>query len=107
MGVDASTVSHDAAVKFEDALAKRKLKLTLLNEHLVDQVWKDRPAKDLHEIFPLPISFSGRESSDKIASLKKYLETNNLYAFIITALDEVACKSAFHSSALTTPFRAL
>lgn len=94
VGVDASTISHDAAVKFEDALQKKNLKLELLTENLVDQIWTDRPAKDLQPIFHLPVAFSGRQSSDKLASLRCYLETNGLYAFIVSALDEVACKPA-------------
>lgn len=91
VAVDAQTISHDAAVKLGDVLKKKNITLELLDENLVDLIWTDRPVRALQPIFHLPLSFSGRSVADKIASLRKHLSTNSYYAFLVTALDEVAC----------------
>lgn len=113
LGVDGTTISHDAAVRLREALEKHKLNLSLLEENLVDAIWTERPPVTLKEIFLLPINYSGRESKDKVATLQKYLETNQLFGFLVSALDEVAwlfnlrgsdidCNPCFFSYALIT-----
>lgn len=91
VGVDAKTISFDDASKFREVLKKHDINLELIHENLVDIIWTDRPKVDLHEIFLLPAKYSGRESSEKIASLRSYLSENGLFGFVVTALDEVAC----------------
>lgn len=90
IGVDAQTVSHDAAVKLKEALDKHKVKLNLLEENLVDMIWADRPRRDLQSIFHLSSNYSGQEWKDKVASLQKYLVENKFWGFVVSALDEVA-----------------
>jgi Xaa-Pro aminopeptidase len=93
VGVDAETISYDAAVKLRDALKKHKVELCLEKENLVDLVWVNRPEKELNKVFHLPINYSGKESKEKIASLQKYLVENSFWGFIVSALDEVGCKA--------------
>lgn len=93
MGVDATVISHEAAVKLERSLAERQISLTLMRTNLIDQIWSDRPGMELHPIFHLPVTFSGRESQQKITSLRETLSKENVSGFLITALDEIACRN--------------
>lgn len=91
VGIDALTISHDAAVKLSGALNLKSIKLELLDENLVDAIWTDRPPKILKEVFHLPTSFSGRSSAEKVTSIQNYLVDGKFHSFLVTALDEVAC----------------
>lgn len=93
LGVDATVISHEAAVKLEKALAEHQISLNLMMTNLIDQIWSDRPRRELHPIFHLPVTFSGRESQQKITSLRETLFKENVSGFLITALDEIACKN--------------
>lgn len=91
VGVDAKLIAYEASKKMVEALNKNNnLVLELMDENLVDQVWKDRPEIQLNPIKPLPLKFSGRPASEKIASLQKYLNENNYSGFIVSSLDEIA-----------------
>lgn len=113
VGVDAQTISHDASVKLREALGKHNITLSIMNENLVDLIWKGRPVQEFKKVFHLPVTFSGRESKDKIASLCRYLKENNFFGFVVSALDEVgwlfnlrgsdiSCNPNFFSYSLVT-----
>lgn len=89
VGVDAQTISHDSAVKLAEALQRSKIRLNLMEDNLVDLIWTERPEKQLKPVFHLSNEFCGMGMAEKIASLQKSLSPHR--AFLVTALDEVAC----------------
>lgn len=91
MGVDAHTISYEAARRMRETLEKSKIGLKLMKVNLVDQIWSERPPMELKPIFLHPTRYSGREAREKLDSLRKYLQENQFHAFVVTALDEVAC----------------
>lgn len=102
VGVDAQTISHDTAVKLSTALQNSKIKLNLMDENLVDMIWSDRPTKVQNPVFHLPDEYSGMGLDEKIAALQRTLGVHR--AFLVTALDEVACKSNHDSMAVNRAF---
>ena len=89
VGVDAQIISFDAANKMKETLSRHDIRLRLMKENLIDLIWKERPSVDLEPVFLLPINYTGRESVDKIQSLRNYLDQGSYWGFLVTALDEV------------------
>lgn len=99
VAIDAKLIS----VSESEALSKKLLEspkqlqlVTNIKENLVDQVWNDRPAQPNGEIIPLGIEYTGKSHEDKLADLRKIFEEKNIDGYILTALDEIACKYLFN-----------
>ncbi|KAG6993805.1 xaa-pro aminopeptidase P [Physcia stellaris] len=92
VGVDPTVITASDARKLEEKIKKKGGRaLSAVAQNLVDIVWGDTRPKPPHEqIKPLPIEFSGKESSKKIEDLRKELEKKNGAGLIISMLDEVA-----------------
>lgn len=97
VGVDPALISLDSAEKFKEALAKSGQTLVPIEDNLIDIIWKEdhQPPFNPQLIEHLPIQFSGKASSAKIGELCNYLQLNSYSAFIVTALDEIACKISY------------
>jgi Xaa-Pro aminopeptidase len=58
-----------------------------IQQNLVDLVWgKDRPARPSEEVRVHPIKYAGKPFQDKIAELRKELETKKKAGFIVCRL---------------------
>ena len=81
-------ISTADARKLEEKIKKKGGRaLSAVAQNLVDIVWGDTRPKPPHEqIKPLPIEFSGKESSEKIEDLRKELEKKNGAGLIICTL---------------------
>lgn len=73
------------ARKLEEKIKKKGGRaLSALSINLVDIVWGDeRPKPPNEKVKPLPIKFSGKESSEKIEDLRKELEKKKGAGLII------------------------
>ncbi|XP_055587081.1 xaa-Pro aminopeptidase ApepP-like [Uranotaenia lowii] len=65
-------------------------RLITLERNLVDIVWNNRPAQTAGPLLLLDIKFSGKRASEKVADLRKELETRKAAAIVINGLDEIA-----------------
>jgi len=94
VGVDATVIANEAASKMSNVLMKKKIKLELMDENLVDTIWTERPKESLNQVELLPTKFAGVESQEKLAKLREQLRANDqpLYGMLVTSLDEIACK---------------
>ena len=60
-------------------------------EHdLFDEVWTDRPAMPMGEIFEHDIKFAGKNRADKIADIRKEMSAQEVDHHLVTALDDIA-----------------
>jgi len=95
VAIDAKLISVVEAESLSKVLSESPKQIQLvtnIKENLVDQVWTDQPAQPNGEIIPLGIEYTGKSHEDKLADLRKIFEEKNVDGYIITALDEIACK---------------
>jgi Xaa-Pro aminopeptidase len=72
------------ARKLAETLEKNGSSLVGIQQNLVDLVWgKDRPARPVEKVRVHPVKYAGKPFQDKIADLRKELETKKKAGFII------------------------
>ncbi|KAJ6110299.1 hypothetical protein N7486_002534 [Penicillium sp. IBT 16267x] len=91
VGVDPSVITASAARKLAETLEKNGSTLVGIQQNLIDLVWgKDRPARPSEKVRVHPVKYAGKTFQDKIADLRKELESKKHAGFIISTLDEIA-----------------
>ncbi|XP_026456149.1 aminopeptidase P1-like [Papaver somniferum] len=90
VGVDPWCVSVDTAQRWENAFAKKQLKLVQLGTNLVDEVWENRPPPEVNPVIVQPLEFAGRSVAEKLKDLREKLLKEKARGIIFTTLDEVA-----------------
>lgn len=75
-------------------LASNNQELELIDENLVDKVWKEKP-RDVPErdIIVLDTSDAGRSVSEKLEWLRNELKKEGAYLHVVSALDAICCTS--------------
>lgn len=63
-----------------------------VKDNLVDLIWTDKPLPPQGKIFPLDIKFSGQDHHQKILKIREKMTEHGADGFVVTALDEIACK---------------
>ncbi len=71
-------------------ITKKKSGQISCDRDLVNEVWEDRPPLPKNAAWFLEYKYSGENVKDKIERVKKYLVDNNLDAYIISTLDDIA-----------------
>lgn len=54
------------------------------------RIWKDRPSLPLNPPFILPLSYAGKNCTEKIAEIREQILLNHADAILLSALDEIA-----------------
>ncbi|KAI3857447.1 hypothetical protein MKW98_026574 [Papaver atlanticum] len=90
VGVDPWCVSVDTAQRWENAFAKKQLKLVQLGTNLVDDEWENRPPPEVNPVIVQPLEFAGRSVAEKLKDLREKLLKEKARGIIFTTLDEVA-----------------
>ncbi|KAJ5833519.1 hypothetical protein N7474_001830 [Penicillium riverlandense] len=91
VGVDPSLITASGARKLAETLEKNGSSLVGIQQNLVDSVWgKDRPPRPSEKVRVHPNKYAGKSFQDKVADLRKELETKKKGAFFISMLDEIA-----------------
>ncbi|KAF9653718.1 Creatinase/aminopeptidase [Thelephora ganbajun] len=91
VGIDSTLISASDAESLKKSLKDRQSELVSLSDNLVDIAWgSDRPARTLNPVYPLSTEFAGQSHEDKLAAVRKELESKKLVATVVDALDDVA-----------------
>lgn len=91
VGVDPSLITASGARKLAETLEKNGSSLVGIQQNLVDLVWgKDRPSRPRENVRVHPVKYAGKTFQDKIADLRKELDSKKKAGFIISMLDEIA-----------------
>ncbi|PMB54935.1 aminopeptidase P family protein [Coxiella endosymbiont of Rhipicephalus microplus] len=87
---DPKVITIHQVEKIENALLIQKGKLLLVNNNLVDQIWKDRPALPKNPIRLYPEQYAGLSSKDKLLTLRRILQSEGADVLVINILDAIA-----------------
>ncbi|KAK0748573.1 peptidase M24, structural domain-containing protein [Apiosordaria backusii] len=92
VGVDPELISSAIAEKLdEDIKNAGGAGLVGVKENLVDLVWgSERPPRPSNSVFLLGQQYAGKETSAKLADLRKELDKKKAAGFVLSMLDEVA-----------------
>lgn len=69
------------------------IQLSSIKENLIDLIWRDQPPRQFHPIIMLDSSGTGKKIGDALESIRDKMREHQSEVLVISALDEVACKS--------------
>ncbi|EXJ79787.1 xaa-Pro aminopeptidase [Capronia epimyces CBS 606.96] len=91
VGVDPTVITASDARKLKETLKKKsQAALVGVAENLVDEIWKERPARPAEKVIVLSTKYAGKSYKDKLADLRKDLKKKKAAGMVVSMLDEVA-----------------
>ncbi|NXU02813.1 XPP1 aminopeptidase, partial [Buphagus erythrorhynchus] len=97
VGVDPFIIPADQWKRMSKALRSAGHDLVPVKENLIDTIWTDCPQRPCKPLITLDLSYTGVSWRDKIVALRSKMAERKVMWFVVTALDEVACKMVFPS----------
>ena len=89
VGIDAQVYAAKDALKLENELNKKGLKLYSEKDPFAD-IWEDRPEIPLNPIFVLPEQYTGESAKNKTKRIIEVLENENADSLLVASLDTIA-----------------
>ncbi len=90
LGYDPRLHTIRAVERLEKALEETGVKLSPIEDNLVDAIWKDRPAPPRKAVSLHPIKFAGEPAAKKITSIQKLLKKAKAGAVVLTLPESIA-----------------
>ena len=90
LGADPRVLSLARASALEKALADGGATVALVEDNLVDAIWKDRPSLPQAPLEVLPTSRTGESCRDKLTRVRAKMTERRADAHVITTLDTIA-----------------
>lgn len=75
---------------FESLLKKIKCTAKIIDYHLVDEIWENRPEAPKASVYLHDEEYGSLNYKEKIKTISKKLQEKNIDAFLVTALDNIA-----------------
>ena len=89
LGFDGRVVNSTWGKKLEEIVAKKNGKMAV-DEDLIDIIWTDRPALSKAPVRILPIQYTGKSTSEKVADVRKVMEEKNADVHLLSSLYDIA-----------------
>lgn len=89
VGIDGWVNTTAEAENLQKQLQAYGLQL-VSTEDPFQRIWKDRPSLPLNPPFILPLSYAGKNCTEKIAEIREQIVLNHADAILLSALDEIA-----------------
>jgi len=88
VGCNGLCTPHNTWNLLSDTLKRKGI--TLVDKPLIEKIWKDRPKDDRKPIYVRAEKYTGRSTSDKLATLRGIMTEKGVTHFLVTALDDIA-----------------
>ena len=88
IGCNGLCTPHNTWNLLSDTLKRKGI--TLVDKPLIEKIWKDRPKDDRKPIYVRAEKYTGRSTSDKLATLRGIMADKGVTHFLVTALDDIA-----------------
>ncbi|KFB48837.1 AGAP000476-PA-like protein [Anopheles sinensis] len=90
VGTDPFLIASTEFERLGAVLGRSGYRLITLERNLVDIVWNNRPPQTAEDLRPMPLEYTGRRASEKVAALRVALQEEGANAIVVSALDEIA-----------------
>ena len=88
VGCNGLCTPHNTWNLLSDTLKRKGI--TLVDKPLIEKIWKDRSKDDRKPIYVRAEKYTGRSTSDKLATLRGIMAEKGVTHFLVTALDDIA-----------------
>ena len=88
VGCNGLCTPHNTWNLLSDTLKRKGI--TLVDKPLIEKIWKDRPKDDRKPIYVRAEKYTGRSTSDKLATLRGIMADKGVTHILVTALDDIA-----------------
>ena len=89
LGFDGRTVSAKGAEELEKLLEEKNITFAV-NEDLIGEIWRERPALSCEPVMELDVKWAGESRKDKITGIREQMKAKKANIFILTSLDDIA-----------------
>ena len=89
LGFDGRTVSAKEAEELQQLLGEKDISFSV-DDDLIGEIWKDRPALSCEPVMELDVKWAGETRADKIAKIREQMKAKNADVFVLTSLDDIA-----------------
>jgi len=89
LGFDGRVVNSSWGKKLEDIVAKKHGQMAV-EEDLIDIIWTDRPELSKEPVRILDIQYTGKETAEKLADIRKVMEEKGADVHLMTSLYDIA-----------------
>ena len=89
LGFDGRVVNSTWGKKLEDIVAKKNGQMAV-DEDLIDIIWADRPELSKEPVRILDFKYTGKETADKLADIRKVMEEKGADVHLLTSLYDIA-----------------
>ena len=76
--------------KRQEKLLEEKNITFAVNEDLIGEIWRERPALSCEPVMELDVKWAGESRKDKIAGIREQMKAKKANIFILTSLDDIA-----------------
>ncbi len=90
VGIDPRLLAYSEAQKMETELRAKDINLQLVEENLVDLLWKDRPQLPDEAVFIHEEKYAGESAQSKLARIRARMAAEGADVHILTTLDAIA-----------------
>ena len=96
IGTDPFVMSPKTWRRYKNAIEKAGHTLVPVTPNIVDSVWYERPRPPRNEIYPLPLKFTGKDSTAKLKEIRNEFKIIGSYkdsnpnVLLLSKLDEIA-----------------
>ncbi len=96
VGADPFVMSPKIWRSYKNTIEKAGHTLVPVNPNMVDSIWSSRPCLPRNDIYPLPIKFTGKDSTVKLQEIRNELKIigsdkdSNSVVLLLSMLDEIA-----------------
>jgi len=88
VGCNGLCTPHNTWNLLSDTLKQKDI--TMVDKPLIEKIWKERPKDDRQPIYVRAEKYTGRPTSDKLATLRGIMAKKGVTHFLVTALDDIA-----------------
>ena len=89
LGFDGRTVSAKEAEELEKLLEEKNITFAV-NEDLIGEIWRERPALSCEPVMELDVKWAGESRKDKIAGIREQMKAKKANIFILASLADIA-----------------
>nr|CAH7769398.1 unnamed protein product [Callosobruchus chinensis] len=90
IGFDPKRYTYSQYNRLNAYLDNSDKKIVLLNQNLIEAIWKGRPSRPANPINPLPYEYTGSTVRDKFSQVTQQMKEKNADHLVVSALDEIA-----------------